>query len=149
MGEADRADMEVFLNHMLGMLPVLGVDAFEQISPRVTGEQEGHLGPLLYCKGKGVEAQGYESTKGFVVLQGSQAHAGSETRRNTLRSDLMALGVLVLESSVFRFSQDFLFRSPSSASGLILDRSSNGRIEWKDAQGRTLKELQEAEAAHA
>ena len=30
LSEADRADMEVFLGHMLGMLPVLGVHAFEQ-----------------------------------------------------------------------------------------------------------------------
>jgi len=28
----------------------------------------------------------------------------------------------------------------------VLGRSANGRIEWKDAQGRTLKELQQAEA---
>ena len=31
--EADRTDMQVFLQHMLGMLPVLGVHAFEQPTP--------------------------------------------------------------------------------------------------------------------
>jgi hypothetical protein len=30
---------------------------------------------------------------------------------------------------------------------VVLGRSANGRIEWKAAGGRTLKELQEAEAA--
>ena len=30
LSEADRADMQVFLENMLGMLPVLGVHAFEQ-----------------------------------------------------------------------------------------------------------------------
>jgi len=30
LSEADRADMQVFLAHMLAMLPVLGVHAFEQ-----------------------------------------------------------------------------------------------------------------------
>lgn len=29
-GEGDHANMQVFLQHMLGMLPVLGVHAFEQ-----------------------------------------------------------------------------------------------------------------------
>jgi hypothetical protein len=29
---------------------------------------------------------------------------------------------------------------------LLRDRSASGRIEWKDAQGRTLKERQEVEA---
>jgi len=29
---------------------------------------------------------------------------------------------------------------------VVLGRSANGRIEWKDAKGRTLKELQALEA---
>jgi hypothetical protein len=32
------------------------------------------------------------------------------------------------------------------AAAVVLGRSANGRVEWKDAQGRTLKALQEAEA---
>ncbi len=146
LSEADRADMEVFLANRLGMLPVLGVHAFEQAPAQDASGSDGVVGPLLYCRGKGVEAKGYESTKGFVILKGSRASAGNGSRLNVLREDLVTLGVLVQEGAVFRFSQDFLFRSPSSASGLVLDRSSNGRIEWKDAQGRTLKELQQAEA---
>ena len=46
----------------------------------------------------------------------------------------------------YRFTQDYSFSSPSMAAAVVLGRSANGRIEWKDAQGRTLKELQEAEA---
>jgi hypothetical protein len=34
LSEADRADMDVFLDNMLGMLPVLGIHAFEQSPPR-------------------------------------------------------------------------------------------------------------------
>ena len=32
------------------------------------------------------------------------------------------------------------------ASDVVLGRSSNERIDWKDANGRTLKQLQEAQA---
>jgi Domain of unknown function (DUF4357) len=39
-----------------------------------------------------------------------------------------------------------VFSSPSAAATVVLGRSANGRIEWKDAQGRTLKELQAQEA---
>jgi hypothetical protein len=42
-----------------------------------------------------------------------------------------------------------VFSSPSYAAALILGRGANGRVLWKDAEGRTLKELQEAEAAQA
>ncbi|EGI77621.1 DUF4357 domain-containing protein [Hylemonella gracilis] len=63
-----------------------------------------------------------------------------------LRQELIANGVLVQEGSGYRFTQDYPFSSPSTAAAVVLGRSANGRIEWKDAKGRTLKELQEAEA---
>ncbi|MCX7313758.1 MAG: DUF4357 domain-containing protein, partial [Alphaproteobacteria bacterium] len=63
-----------------------------------------------------------------------------------LRADLVERGVLVLEGEKFRFTQDYTFNSPSQAGDVVLGRSSNGRTDWKDASGRTLKELQEAQA---
>lgn len=47
---------------------------------------------------------------------------------------------------LYQFTQDYSFSSPSTAAAVVLGRSANGRIEWKAADGRTLKELQEAEA---
>lgn len=55
--------------------------------------------------------------------------------------------MLAAEGGGYRFSQDYVFTSPSTAAAVVLGRSANGRIEWKDAQGRTLKELQTQEAA--
>lgn len=52
----------------------------------------------------------------------------------------------VADGALFRFTQDYPFNSPSLASSLVLGRSSNGRTDWKDASGRTLKQLQEAQA---
>lgn len=158
LSEADRADMDVFLAHMLGMLPVLGVHAFEQAPavalPAAAPGQPAPAAPtLLYCRGKGVEATGYESTQGFVVRKGSQAVAGvvesmAQYAANALamRQELMGVGVLALSGGVYVMTQDYTFNSPSRAACVLLGRSANGRIEWKDAQGRTLKELQEAEA---
>ena len=62
-----------------------------------------------------------------------------------VRQALIANGVLALEAGLYRFTQDFSFSSPSTAAAVVLGRSANGRIEWKDAKGRTLKELQEAQ----
>jgi hypothetical protein len=148
LSEADRADMEVFMGHMLGMLPVLGVHAFEQAA-----KVQAPMAPVLTCKGKGVAATGYEASQGFVVKVGSQAVAESVPSMQQhvrgmydLRQELIANGVLALEGMGYRFSQDYPFSSPSTAAAVILGRSANGRIEWKDAMGRTLKELQAAEA---
>ncbi len=144
LSEADRADMQVFLAHMLGMLPVLGVNAFEQ-PPQAPAASA----PELTCKGKGLLARGYESTQGFVVKAGSQAmadlapsllnhFAGTVTKRQ----ELIDLGVLAQQGSAYVFTQDYAFSSPSLASSVVLGRSSNGRMDWKDAQGRALKVLQ-------
>ena len=149
LSEADRADMLVFLHNMLGMLPVLGVQAFEQAPPAAAA-----AAPLLTCKGKGVLATGYESSQGFVVKAGSHAVAEAVPSMQQhvrgmfeLRQELIGNGVLAAEAGGFRFSQDYVFTSPSTAAAVVLGRSANGRIEWKDAQGRTLKELQAQEAA--
>lgn len=154
LSEADRADMQVFLHNMLGMLPVLGVHAFEQAAPLAAVSSAA----LLHCKGKGVAATGYESSQGFVVKAGSQAVAASVPSMQQhvrgmfeLRQELIGNGVLAPApgdaAEGYRFTQDYVFSSPSTAAAVVLGRSANGRIEWKDAQGRTLKALQEQEAA--
>ncbi len=150
LSEADRADMEVFLGHMLGMLPVLGVHAFEQ-APKAPAAK---ASPVLTCKGKGVQATGYEASQGFVVRAGSQAVADTVPSMALhvrgmcdLRQELIGNGVLGMQGGLYQFTQDYSFSSPSTAAAVVLGRSANGRIEWKAADGRTLKELQEAEAA--
>ena len=155
LSEADRADMEVFLQNMLSMLPVLGIHAFERPDQTAPGSGKIAALALLTCRGKGVVATGYESTQGFVVKAGSDAvGAGEEAPSmavhlrgaHNLRHELRQNGVLKAEGKHFRFSQDYTFSSPSLASDIILGRSSNGRIEWKDANGKTLKAIQENQA---
>jgi hypothetical protein len=149
LNEADRADMEVFLQNILGMLPVLGVQAFEPgHGAAVAGTQ-----PLLTCSGRGITATGVDTPQGFVVRSGSQA--ATEARPSLaehfpslieLRAHLQESGVLVEDGTALRFTQDFTFSSPSQASAVVLARPSNGRTDWKDAKGRTLKQLQEEQA---
>jgi len=149
LSEADRAYMNVFLDNMLGILPLLGIDAFEQ-SPLTSSTTET---PLLTCHGKGVVATGYDTPQGFVVKAGSSA-AGQEApslknyfpNLTRIRSDLVERGVLVPEGDKFRFTQDYTFNSPSQASSVVFANSSNGRVDWKDSTGRTLKQLQEVQA---
>jgi hypothetical protein len=149
LSEADCADMQVFLENMLGMLPVLGIHAFEQVAPMAATVAQ----TVLTCRGKGITASGYEATQGFVVRSGSQAVAESVPSMQQhvrgmfdLREELIGNGVLVREGDHYCFTQDYVFSSPSTAAAVVLGRSANGRIEWKDAGGRTLKALQELEA---
>ncbi len=170
LSEADRADMEVFLGHMLGMLPVLGVHAFEKaqrisnfaaapvlpapiVSPVVQSDPELLVPtePLeLILRAKMYEAIGSDISQGFVVFSGSSVSTDignslSWSQRKQ-REDLLKTGVLQADGAVLRFTQDYVFSSPSTAASLIHGRSANGRIEWKATDGRTLKEIQAAEA---
>ncbi len=140
LSEADGADADTFLDEMLLCLPVLGLSIFEEptgLPPQAK---------LLYLKAKGLEAQGYESRDGFVVLAGSRA-SGTQAPSihrylSQLRRGLVENRVLNQEGSHFSLSQDYEFSSPSTAAGVMLGRSANGRVMWRDDQGQTLKQLQ-------
>ncbi len=150
LSEMDRAYLEVFLHNLLGMLPVLGITAFDQGQSPTVAEKKL---PLLYCEGKGIKATGYDAPQGFIVREGSFAsqvfvpsvarHFPRDIQR---RDDMVKSGVLVPDGAFFRFTQDYTFSSPSMASCIVLGRPSNGRTDWKDGEGRTLKRLQEAQA---
>ena len=146
LSEPDRAYVEVFLNHMLGMLPVLGVNAFEQVA---SGNNFAATA-LLTCHGKGVTATGYEATQGFIVKAGSLAFGEEAPSMKehvkgmyNIRQELKSNGVLLVQGDHLVFTQDYPFSSPSTAAAVVLGRSANGRIEWKDSNGVTLKALQE------
>lgn len=84
-----------------------------------------------------------------MVLEGSRARANENDsifpRTQNLRNELKARGVLEPEGKKhLRFTQDYRFPSPSSAAAVLVGGSANGRTAWKDAKGRTLKEIQEA-----
>ena len=145
LSESDVADSEGFLAEMLLCFPLLGLNVF---SPAPTVEQPG---TEFLLKSKGVEARGMETAQGFVVRSGSGAvlaEVGSIHRYlSAMRRGLVDNGVLRADRDRYVFAQDYLFASPSTAAGVVLGRSANGRIEWQTKDGRTLKASQEAEAS--
>lgn len=149
LSEADRADMEVFLHNILGILPVIGVQAFEHSSEAAFNSEN----QLLVCEGRGVKATGHDTPQGFIIKSGSMVASDEvpslrEHFKNVceLRADLLKNGILAVEGNKFRFTQDYTFNSPSLASSVVLGRSANGRTDWKGLDGRTLKEIQQAQA---
>ena len=145
LAEADSADAEGFLVNMRLIYPLLGIDAFEE--PRVveSGQTER---PLLRIDGGGARATGRDFAQGFVVYERAIARASEvpsiPNSIAELRAQLLAEGVLAPATDGLVLTQDYTFTSPSAAAGALLGHSANGRIEWHDEQGRTLKELQTA-----
>ena len=144
MSEMDIADAEGFLDEVLLCLPILGINVFS-MPESVQPEDE-----LLYMKGAEAEATGYEVAEGFVVRKGSKARQTSTPSMHKyveeLRSSLVQREVFHGEGSQYLLTQDYTFNSPSQAAAVMMGRNANGRVEWKNANGTTLKELQELES---
>lgn len=149
LSDADAADAESFLRTMFRVLPLLGISAFEQKEVKTASSARTML--FLTPKSKAIAAKGYAQPGGFIVCAGSQAVTKESEAIHSymaaIRRDLVAQGVMVLDGGTYRFTQDYDLSSPSTAAGVLLGRAANGRLEWKDGSGRTLKALQEVEAA--
>jgi hypothetical protein len=97
---------------------------------------------LFYIKRSGADARAIRTDEGLVVLKGSKtAHgymewtnASIQNRANKLREDG------VIKDDVFMV--DYLFKTPSAASAMVLGRNTNGTLEWKTKAGKSLKEIE-------
>jgi hypothetical protein len=143
LSEADIAEAEGFLADILLCLPVLGYGFFEAAPAPTQTTLE------FLLNAKGLKGRGYEATAGFVVRAGSQA-VKNEAKSihaylSDMRSSLAEQGIFVDSGQYYEVTQDYTFNSPSTAAGVLLGRSANGRTEWKTSEGLTLKSIQDAE----
>ena len=141
--------MDVYLENVRRLLPILGTDL---LTPLKKGATTPHDANQLFCEIKGMKAIGLRTPNGFVVLRGSaavQAERPSAATRHpgylALRKALIEEGALLPSGDHFAFSRDVEFASPSAAAAVVHGGGANGLLAWRDAGGRTLKEI-EAEA---
>ena len=90
-----------------------------------------------------IEAICEQTSEGFVVLEGSQVDVVNssaipaslkELRKELIKTNMIKDGVL---------QEKQLFSSPSYAAAFVLGMNTNGRTDWKNKNGKTLKELEE------
>lgn len=165
--EADRSDMEFFLEQIQTLLPVLGFDflretpkvivsdplrqvinpmpAIEETSPLFVGDVPRH----------GITAKGQEINGEFVVLKGSKTRSAWESTTGSyinLFNELVRTGVLAptADGRHREFSRDYAFSSPSAAAAIVAGRPANGRVHWIDEKtGLTYGAWQEARVNQA
>jgi len=143
--ESDREDMEVFLEKIYQLLPVLGVELLVTAIGKVATDAEKEM---LYCEIKGLKARGRLTPNGFLVLKESQAvlkeRASSKKYPWSLnmRQRLKDEGVLSVSEDHLVFTRDEEFSSPSAAAAVVHGGHANGLIAWKNKDGRTLKEIE-------
>lgn len=144
--ESDRGEMEVFLEKINQLLPVLGIDLLMPMAGSTTPDAP--TSKLLYCEIKGLKATGFRSANGFLVQKGSEAVASERPSSEkwpwtrNLRQKLKDDGVLTANDDRLLFTRDIEFGSPSAAAAVIHGGHANGLTAWKDASGKPLKELE-------
>lgn len=144
--EADKANMEAFLSNIKTILPVVGLELLKPqarrsvqgevvTSPEFPSQNRGSDEVRFEIRHKsGVRATAVEDGGEFIVLAGSEALKNTgyvQQSYGELKSDLIKQGILADRDDRYVFTSSFPFRSPSAAAAVVLDRNSNGRIEWK------------------
>lgn len=147
--EEKESEMEEFIDYAKVIMGTLGHKLFEPISKTVSQTAEGtsailkdhsnlHLERTIKKIGK-VEADGSQTSEGFVVFKGSHISLADD---NTIPAVIKERrkSALIDEQGVLQ--EDMLFTSPSYAAMFVIGKSANGLTSWKTADGKTLKSLE-------
>jgi hypothetical protein len=143
--ESDREDMEIFLEKIHQLLPVVGVEVLIPTTAKAKSQAEIES---LSCEIKGLRATGHLTPSGIVVLAGSQAVLNERPSSQkypwplNMRQRLKDEGSLAVKADHLLFTQDVEFSSPSAAAAVIHGGHANGLTAWKNKDGKTLKELE-------
>lgn len=157
ISESDRAEMEEFIENIKTLVNTLGHKVFQEKRPTIfkpislpgslPGIEIPDGQPVFYINAvRGASAQGQPTSDGFLVFKGSKASsttvASISPSFSTHRQLLINKGILQLNGETYDFTEDHTFSSPSTAAVMVMGRNANGPLEWKLADGRTLRDFE-------
>lgn len=98
----------------------------------------------LHTTRNGILAFGVYDGERFEVLQGSEIDVNRKCHSATIekqRQTAIENGNIVCEDGKYKLTVSVSFTSSSSAAQFVLGGSTNGWVEWKDKDGKTLDEI--------
>ena len=138
--ESMEADLLDSFETITILLATLGFPVFEKVGKVESTNQE-----YFHLKGRGIKAEGDLIDDGFVIFKGSQAKLdvvpSCPDYIIALRNKLQEENILVQKENYLIFAENHIFGSPSPAGGVAWGRSTNGWVNWKHKNGKTLDEL--------
>lgn len=156
LSEPEVAEMETYLDNVMPLFGVVGVNVFEpaEETERETAEAVPAPSPpvsrtaqRLFLRAPLTEAQGEDRASGFLVFEGAlgrkEPTPSMMPAYRQMRDRLAREGVLAEVGDQIRLTKSHLFDSASAAASVLCGAQKNGRREWRDGTGATLRELQE------
>lgn len=153
ISESDQAEMEEFIEYIKILINTLGFKVFEPLVKQELASNSDD--EKLYIKAaRGADARGKRTSDGFVVFRNSEiandtVKSYREKRLNKLRDELIETEIIIKVEDKLFFKADYLFSSPSAAAMVIMGRSANGLLEWKDSSGKVLRDIEKQEITKA
>lgn len=157
---SDVASMEEFIELTRIALAALGYPVLEPlIAGKSETEKDGNTSTVtpslmqFSFSGQSFSARGIRGDEGFIVLAGSEV--SKEVAQSTpkhiqrLREVALADGSVCEENGVMRLVSDKLFKSPSAAACFVSGSSRNGKIEWRDANGKNIVQIENEQTNNA
>ena len=99
---------------------------------------------IFHTTRNGISALGIYDGEKFQVLEGSQININKPVhlaRYNKQRAELLASGEISQVDGKYFLNITIEFNTPSGASDFVLGGSTNGWVEWKNSEGKTLNEI--------
>ena len=99
---------------------------------------------ILHTTRNGILAFGVYNSENFEVLEDSEIDMSRKCHSTTIekqRQTALANENIVCVDGKYKLTVSVSFTSPSSAAMFVLGGSTNGWVEWKDKDGKTLDEL--------
>jgi hypothetical protein len=143
LSEEDEDRIDGFIEKIKLIVKPLGYNLFEPIV--FNAENANETAPeKLICQGRDYKAYGYRVDNGFTVLKDSKIkrEIGTTVSRDFERIQrLREINSKSIQESVL--TNDVLLSSPSAAAGFVSGSVCNGLDYWKNANGKTLKQIEE------